>query len=74
MRGHREFMYIGEPVPKIDLYAHSVFVLQLQKALLLSLVEKKLLSTSQMQRIMDELERKHIESKQQPGKIPGCCL
>ena len=74
MIGYREFIYIGEPVPKIDLYVHSVFVLQLQKALLLSLVEKKLLSTSQMQRIMDELERKHIESTQQPGKIPGCCL
>ena len=74
MRGHREFAYIGEPVPKIEPLVHSAFLLQLQNALLLSLAEKKLLSTSQMQRIMDELERKYIENKKQPRKTPGCFL
>ena len=58
MKGRREFVYTGGPVPKIGRSSYSAFVLQVQKAMLLSLVEKKLLSVSQMERVMDELERK----------------
>ena len=59
MRKEREFVYVGEPIPKIDPVKNADFLLQLQKSMLLSLVQKKLLNASQMERVMDELENQH---------------
>ena len=59
MRKEREFVYVGEPIPKIDPVKNADFLLQIQKSMLLSLVQRKLLSTSQMERVMDELENQH---------------
>ena len=59
MRKEREFVYVGEPIPKIDPVKNADFLLQIQKSMLLSLVQRKLLNTSQMERVMDELENQH---------------
>jgi len=59
LRKEREFVYVGKPIPKIDPVKNADFLLQLQKSMLLSLVQKKLLNASQMERVMDELENQH---------------
>jgi len=59
LRKEREFVYVGEPIPKIDPVKNADFLLQIQKSMLLSLVQRKLLNTSQMERVMDELENQH---------------
>jgi len=64
----REFVYVGEPIPKIDKYKNADFLLNLQKSMLLSLARRKLLNTSQMERVMDEIERQHCtKMKQKPS-------
>jgi len=65
---HREFNYVGEPISKIDSSKDADFLLNFQKSMLLSLVERKLLTTSQMERCMDEISRQHyIKMKQKPS-------
>jgi len=59
LRKEREFVYVGEPIPKIDPVKNADFLLQLPQSMLLSLVQKKLLNASQMERVMDELENQH---------------
>ena len=49
----REFVYLGEPIKKIDPVEDREFLLSLQKAMLLSLVERKLLSAEQAERAFD---------------------
>ncbi|MCL2702760.1 MAG: hypothetical protein FWE91_04020 [Defluviitaleaceae bacterium] len=51
----REFIYIGEPIPSIDVNEHKEFLTNVQKAMLLSLVERKLLTKIQAERVLDEL-------------------
>ena len=52
---HREFVYVGEPVPKIDPALHKEFLLNFQRAMLLSLVERKLLTKGQAEQVADTL-------------------
>jgi len=51
----RKFIYIGEPIPKIDKVEHKEFLLNFQKAMLLSLTERKLLTKNQAERVLDKL-------------------
>jgi len=51
----REFVYIGKPVPKIDKTKHIEFLLNFQKAMLLSLAERGLLTKNQAERVLDKL-------------------
>ena len=55
---HRDFVYLGEPIPEIRTSEHSDFLLHLQKSMLLSLVKRNLLSASQMEQVMEKVERK----------------
>jgi len=48
-----EFVYNGEPIPEIDKTVHRDFLLNLQKAMLLSLVERKLLTKSQADQVLN---------------------
>ena len=59
MKGHREFVYVGDPILKIDPSKQANFILQYQKAMLHALVQRKLLNASQMERVIDELERRN---------------
>jgi len=64
----REFVYVGEPIPKIDKYKNADFFLNLQKSMILSLAQRKLLTTSQMERVVDEIEHQHcVKMKQKPS-------
>ena len=58
---HREFIYIGEPLPKLDEKEHAAFFLNLQKGILLSLKQRNLLTPAQYQECLAELEKR--ESK-----------
>jgi len=67
LRKEREFVYAGEPIPKIILSIHTDFLLQIQKAMLLSLAQRKLLSTDQVERVAEELELKTYEKIAKPS-------
>ena len=54
---HREFIYIGEPLPKLDEKEHAAFFLNLQKGILLSLKQRNLLTPAQYQECLAELEK-----------------
>ena len=52
---HRDFVYIGEPIPKIDKTLNREFLQNFQKAMLLSLVERELLTKNQAERVLDKI-------------------
>ncbi len=56
---HREFIYAGEPVPKLNEREHAAFLMNFQKTILLSLEKKNLLTTSQCERCLLELEKQY---------------
>ena len=56
---HREFVYVGDPVPKITEQDYAAFLLQLQKAMLASLEKRELLNHSQYGRCIEELEKQY---------------
>jgi len=60
----RNFVYVGEPIPKIKTPEHTDFIIHLQKSMLLSLVKRKLLTSAQMDCVMAEIEKKYHNSKQ----------
>ena len=55
---HREFIYIGEPLPKLNEKEHAAFFLNLQKGILLSLKQRNLLTPAQYQECLAELEKR----------------
>ena len=56
---HREFVYVGDPVPEINEQEYGAFLLGFQKALLASLKKRALLNHSQYERCIDELEKQY---------------
>lgn len=55
----REFVCIGESVPKITEQEHAAFLLQYQKSILASLKKRELLNHSQYERCVEELEKQY---------------
>ena len=53
---HRDFVYTGEPVPKITQEDYPDFLLQYQRSILLSLVKRGLITLSQCERCIEKLE------------------
>ena len=63
---HREFIYVGEPVPELNEQEHAAFLMNFQKSILLSLEKRNLLTTSQRERCLLELEKQYrINQKKQ---------
>lgn len=60
----REFIYVGDPVPELNEQEHAAFLLNVQKAILLSLEKRSLLTASQRDRCITELEQRQIRSHQ----------
>jgi len=60
----RDFIYVGEPVPKIDKSSHADFILNYQRSVLLALVKREFLSASQYERCMEEFERQQNKRSQ----------
>ena len=58
MKKKREFIYVGDIIPKIDKDIHADFVLNYQQAMLLALVKRNILTLSQYERCVEELECK----------------
>ncbi len=54
---HREFIYVGEPIPELNERKHAAFLVNIQKAILLSLEKQNLLTVSQRERCLLELEK-----------------
>ncbi len=64
---HREFVYVGDPVPEINEQEHAAFLMNMQRAILLSLEKRRLLTASQRERCMAELEKQYSQiQKKQP--------
>lgn len=63
---HREFIYVGEPVPELNEQEHAAFFMNFQKSILLSLEKRNLLTASQRERCLLELEKQYrINQKKQ---------
>lgn len=56
---HREFVYVGEPVPELNEQEHAALLVNIQKSILLSLEKRNLLTASQRERCLFELEKRH---------------
>lgn len=54
----KEFIYNGEPIPKIDEQKYAAFLVNIQKAILLSLEKRNLITKTQQERCVLELEKK----------------
>ena len=55
----REFVYIGDPVTELNEEEHAAFLMNVQKAILLSLEQRKLLTHSQRERCLAKLEKQY---------------
>lgn len=53
---HREFVYVGEPVPELNGREHAAFLMNMQRSILFSLEKRNLLTASQRERCLLELE------------------
>lgn len=53
---HREFIYVGIPAPEITEQEYPAFYLQFQKSILASLKKRELLTDSQYNHCMEEIE------------------
>ncbi len=56
---HRDFIYVGEPIPELDEQEHAEFFMNIQRAILLSLEKRNLLTISQRERCLLELEKRY---------------
>ncbi len=56
---HREFSYVGDPVPELNEREHAAFLMNIQRSILLSLEKRNLLTASQRERCLLELERQY---------------
>lgn len=63
MAKHREFIYVGDPVPQINEQEHEAFFIHVQQSILLSLEKRDLLTHSQYERCTAKLEEQHNRKK-----------
>ena len=63
MSKKREFIYVGDPIPKINKGNHADFLLNYKQAILLALVKRNLLTLPQYERCMEDLERQQNRSQ-----------
>jgi len=59
----REYVYAGEPVPQVTEREYPEFYLQFQRAVLASLMKRGLLSRSQHDRCIAEMEKQYDRKK-----------
>ncbi len=60
---HREFVYTGAPVPDLEGPEYAAFLLNIQKGVIFSLERRKLLTPSQRERCIEELEKHFAQKK-----------
>jgi len=64
MGKQRDFIYVGDPIPQIDNGSHANFLLNYQRSVFLALVKRNLLTVSQFERCMEELEAQQNRTSQ----------
>lgn len=62
MKPH-EWIYVGDPIPDIHPQENADFILQMQNAMVTSLVKRSLLTTWQAEQIKENMERKAAKRK-----------
>lgn len=60
---HREFVYVGDPVPELNEQEHAAFLMNIQSSILLSLEQRNLLTPHQRERCIAELEQRYSQSQ-----------
>lgn len=55
---YREFVYSGDPPPELKGEEYEAFLMNIQRSVLFSLEQRKLLSPEQRKRCLAELERR----------------
>lgn len=60
---HREFVYVGDPVPELNGQEHAAFLMNIQRSIVLSLEKRKLLTPSQRERCLVELEKQYSQNQ-----------
>ncbi len=58
----REFVYVGDPVAQITEQEHAAFYLQFHKSILASLKKRELLTHSQYERCIEEIEKQYSKN------------
>lgn len=67
---HREFRYVGEPVLELNEQEHAAFFMNFQRSILLSLEKRNLLTASQRECCLLELEKQYrINQKKATSRI-----
>ncbi len=56
---HREFVYVGAPVPELKEQEYPAFYLHIQKSILASLEKRGLLTHLQYNRCAEEIEKRY---------------
>lgn len=60
---HREFVCVGDPVPELNELEHVEFLMNIQRSIILSLEQRKLLTPAQRERCLFRLESKYRKSQ-----------
>ena len=68
---YREFVYVGEPAPQITEHEHAAFYLQFQKSILASLKKRELLTHSQYDRCIEEIEKQFSKNNHSQAETLG---
>ncbi len=66
---HRSFLYTGGAAPELNPKEHPAFFLNMQRAVLMSLEKKKLLTSSQRERCMEILEEQYGQKSVERGSF-----
>ncbi len=56
-----EYVYTGEPIPELNEQENMAFLVNFQKSILFSLEKRNLLTRSQRERCVAELEKQYSE-------------
>lgn len=60
---HRQFIYIGGSVPELNEQEHAAFLMNIQRSVILLLEKKNLLTVSQRERCLLELEKQYSSNQ-----------
>ena len=60
---YREFVYVGDPVPELNEQEHAAFLMNIQRSVILSLEKRNLLTPSQRERCLVELEKQYSQNQ-----------
>lgn len=66
---HREFIYVGDPIPELNEQEHAAFLMNIQRAILLSLEKRNLLTASQQKHCLLALEKQHSSNQNKQRRV-----